>query len=218
MPTRRRGVHELALVLPNVTLGDPTSVGAFVILGEPARGSGPGDRATSIGSGACIRSHTVIYAGNRIGSGFETGHSVLVREDNEIGDRVSIGSGSVVEHHVRIGHGVRLHSNVFVPEFSTLEDGCWLGPNVVLTNARYPRSPRVKEELRGPVIESGARIGANSTLLPGVRIGRDALVGAGAVVTRDVPEGCVVVGNPARVSRRLADPPVARAGEGGSER
>jgi acetyltransferase-like isoleucine patch superfamily enzyme len=213
MPTSRSGVHELALVHPNVTLGEPASVGPFVVLGEPGRGGAPGDRPTSIGDGACIRSHTVIYAGNRIGSGFETGHSVLVREDNEIGNDVSIGSGSVVEHHVRIGHGVRLHSNVFVPEFSTLEDGCWLGPNVVLTNARYPRSPGAKDDLRGPVVESGARIGANATLLPGVRIGRDALVGAGAVVTRDVPAGSVVVGNPARVRRRLEEPPDPRSGD-----
>jgi acetyltransferase-like isoleucine patch superfamily enzyme len=218
METRRRGVHELALVHPNVTLGEPTSVGPFVILGEPKRGSAPGDHATSIGEGACIRSHTVIYGGNQIGSGFQTGHSVLVREDNRIGDDVSIGSGSVVEHDVRIGHGVRLHSNVFVPEYSTLEDDCWLGPNVVLTNARYPRSPRAKEELRGPLIEKGAKIGANATLLPGVRIGREALVGAGAVVTRDVPAGSVVAGNPARILKRIEDLPYPRHGSDSSER
>jgi acetyltransferase-like isoleucine patch superfamily enzyme len=93
---------------------------------------------------------------------------------------------------------------VFVPEFSVLEEGCWLGPNVVLTNAKYPRSIRVKEQLVGPHIEQGAKIGANATLLPGVRIRRHALVGAGAVVTRDVPEGAVVVGNPARVINHLS--------------
>src|SRR5207302_11309531 len=139
-------------------------------------------------------SHTVIYSGNQIGRGFQTGHGVVVREENEIGDDVSLGTGCVIEHHVRIGNNVRLHSNVFVPAYSVLEDGCWLGPNVVLTNAKYPRSARVKEHLVGPRIERGAKIGANATLLPGVRIGRDALVGAGAVVTRDVPEGAVVVG------------------------
>lgn len=121
---------------------------------------------------------------------------MLIREENEIVDDVSIGSGSVVEHHVRIGHRVRLHSNVFVPEFSILKNDCWLGPNVVLTNAKYPRSPRVKEELVGPYIEQGAKIGANATLLPGVRIGRNALVDAGTVVTQNVPAEAVVVGNP----------------------
>jgi acetyltransferase-like isoleucine patch superfamily enzyme len=173
-------------------------------VGQPSRGQQPGELATYIGPGALIRSHTVIYAGNRIGRNFQTGHGVLIREENEIGDDVSIGSGSIVEHHVRIGHRVRLHSNVFVPEFSVLEDDCWLGPHVVLTNAKYPRSPGVKEQLVGPYIEQRAKIGANATLLPGVRIGRDALVGAGAVVTHDVPAGSVVVGNPARVINHVS--------------
>jgi acetyltransferase-like isoleucine patch superfamily enzyme len=192
-----------AIVHPNVRLGAGSVVGAFVIVGEPARGARGGEHEVLLGSGACLRSHTVVYAPNRIGERFQTGHGVLVREENEIGDDVSIGSGSVVEHHVRIGHRVRLHSNVFVPEFSVLEDECWLGPNVVLTNARYPTSPRAKSELKGPIVEARARVGANATLLPGVRIGREALVGAGAVVTRDVAPGSVVVGNPARVVNRI---------------
>ena len=86
-----------------------------------------------------------------------------------------------------------------------LEDNCWLGPHVVVTNARYPRSRNVKEQLRGATIRRGAKIGANATLLPGIVIGAHALVGAGAVVTRDVPEGAVVVGNQARVVKRVAD-------------
>ncbi len=196
-----------AIVHPHVSLGAGSLLGEFVVLGEPARGLEPGERETWIGEGAQIRSHTVIYGGNRIGARFQTGHAVLVREDNEIGDDVSIGSGSIVEHHVRIGHRVRLHSGVFVPEFSILEDDCWLGPHVVLTNALYPRSPRVKSELKGPIIESEAKIGANATLLPGVRIGRRALVGAGAVVTRDVPPGAVVAGSPARVINQIENLP-----------
>jgi acetyltransferase-like isoleucine patch superfamily enzyme len=109
---------------------------------------------------------------------------------------------------------VRLHSHVFVPEFSVLEDECWLGPNVVLTNARYPRSPRAKDELAGPYIERGAKLGANVTVLPGIRIGRDALIGAGAVVTKDVPAGAVVVGNPGRVINKLANLPYDLGVEG----
>lgn len=118
---------------------------------------------------------------------------------------MSIGSGSNVEHHVRIGNRVRLHSNVFVPELTVLEDDCWLGPNVVLTNARYPSSPTTKAELVGSYIEARAKIGANATLLPGVRIGMDALVGAGAVVVIDVPPGAVVVGNPARIIKHISE-------------
>ena len=196
-----------AVVYPGVVWGGRYTVDPFVIVGYPVEGLAAGERATFIGEGALLRSHTVIYCGNRIGKGFQTGHGALVRESNEIGDNVSIGSGSIVEHHVHIGNGVRLHSHVFVPEFSVLEDECWLGPNVVLTNARYPRSPRAKDDLAGPHIERGAKLGANVTVLPGIRIGRDALIGAGAVVTKDVPAGAMVVGNPGRVINMLTNLP-----------
>jgi acetyltransferase-like isoleucine patch superfamily enzyme len=199
--------HETAILLPGVLLEGDYDLGPFVLVGETPHGRQPGELATLIGEGARIRSHTVLYAGNRIGRHFQTGHGALVREENVIGDDVSIGSGSIVEHHVRIGNRVRLHSHVFVPEFTVLEDDCWLGPNVVLTNARYPRSLRVKEQLAGPHVERGARLGANVTVLPGVRIGAEALVGAGAVVTKDVPPRAVVVGNPARVINDLSHLP-----------
>lgn len=194
-----------AVLYPNVSLGSDATIGEFAIIGEPPRGKQPGALATHIGDRAVVRSHTVIYAGNRIGADFQTGHGALVREENRIGDQVSIGSHAVVEHHVTIGNHVRLHSNVFVPEFSVLEDDCWLGPNVVVTNARYPRSRKVKEHLRGVTIRRGAKVGANATLLPGITIGTNALVGAGAVVTHDVPDGVVVAGNPARVIERVED-------------
>lgn len=190
---------------PNVQLPDDVQLGAFVIIGEPPRGKNSGELETRIGARAIIRSHTVIYAGNVIGDDFQTGHGVLLREENEIGNHVSIGSHTIVEHHVKIGNDARLHSNVFVPEFSILEDDCWLGPNVVVTNARYPQSKSVKENLRGAHIKRGAKIGANATLLPGVVIGENALVGAGAVVTHDVPDGAVVAGNPARVMKQVRD-------------
>jgi len=191
----------------NVHLGSPATVEDFCIVGVPPRGAGDGELPTTIGDGAVIRSHTVVYAGNVIGRNFQTGNKVNIRELNEIGDDVSIGTLSVVEHHVRIGHHVRIHTQAFVPEFSVLEDGCWLGPNVVLTNAKYPLSPGVKDQLAGPVIQRGAKIGANATILPGVVVGEDALVGAGSVVVRDVPAGAVVAGNPARVIGQIADLP-----------
>jgi len=192
-------------VYSNVKLGENVQIGDFVIIGMPPRGKADGELPTVIGDNAVIRSHTVIYAGNVIGNGFQTGHGVLIREENEIGDNVSIGSHSVIEHHVKIGNGVRVHSQAFVPEFSVLEDGCWIGPNVVLTNARYPLSPEAKKTLKGPIIRSGAKIGANATILPGVVIGVNALVGAGAVVVEDVPDGKVVVGNPARVVKDVSE-------------
>lgn len=197
--------HVSQQVYANVVLGDGAALGAFVVVGEPPRGRSAGELPTVIGANAIIRSHSVIYAGNAIGADFQTGHGVMVRELNEIADDVSIGSHSIVEHHVKIGARVRIHSNVFIPEYSILEEDAWVGPCVVFTNALYPMSQNAKKTLRGPRLLVGAKIGANATLLPGVVVGRNALVGAGAVVVHDVPDGVVVVGSPARVIKKVVD-------------
>lgn len=190
-------------VYPGVDLGADAVIGDFAVVGLPPSRRAPGELATVIGPGALIRSHTVIYAGNRIGARFATGHGALVREENTIGDDVSIGSHSVIEHHVTIGNGVRVHSGAFIPEFSVLEDGAWVGPNVVFTNVLHPLCPEVSKCIKGPTIGRGAKIGANSTLLPSVVVGEMAMVAAGAVVVRDVPPRTVVAGNPARVIKSI---------------
>jgi len=190
-------ISEKAIIYPNVKLGTNCAIEDFVIIGTPPRGCDAGELETVIGNNAIIRSHTVIYAGNKIGDNFQTGNKANIRECNEIGDNVSIGTLSVVEHHVRIGNYVRIHSHAFIPEFTIIEDECWIGPNVVITNAKYPKSPTAKAELRGAHIMKHAIVGANSTLLPGIKLGEYALVGAGSVVTKDVPARCVVAGNPA---------------------
>jgi acetyltransferase-like isoleucine patch superfamily enzyme len=196
-------ISETAVVHPDVELGDGAIVEAWVILGYPSAAATPAP--LRIGPGAVIRSHAVIYAGSVIGARFHAGHGALVRESNEFGDDVSVGSHAIVEHHVRLADGVRIHSGAFVPEFSVLESGAWVGPHAVLTNATYPLSPDAKRTLRGPHLKAGAKIGANATLLPGVVIGADALVGAGSVVVRDVPDGAVVAGNPARIVRSIGE-------------
>ncbi len=198
-------VEGTAVIYPNVSLKAGSVVGHFVIIGMPPRGQAPGALPTRIGPNAIIRSHTVIYAGNVIGANFQTGHHVMLREMNEVGDDVSIGTHSIVEHHIKIGNRVRVHSNVFIPEYSVLEEESWVGPNVVFTNALYPLSTNAKATLKGPHLLPHAKIGANSTLLPGVVIGHNALVGAGSVVVHDVPDGKVVVGNPARIIKNIAD-------------
>ena len=194
-------------IYPNVIVGSNAVIEDYVIIGVPPRGRKAGELPTVIGSDAIIRSHTVIYAGNKIGNNFQTGHHVLVREENEIGNNVSVGTASVVEHHVKIGNNVRIHTQAFVPEMSVLEDGAWIGPNAVITNAAYPLSPNVKNELKGAIVKKGAKIGANATLLPGITIGENALVGAGAVVTKDVPPNKVVAGNPATVINDVSNLP-----------
>ena len=157
------------------------------------------DKNYKIGKNSNIREPTIIYPGNEIGDNFQTGHFVTIREDNKIGNNVSIGSHSNIEHHVFIEDNVRIHSCCFIPEFCLLKHDCWIGPSVVLTNAKYPRSLNVKNELIGPVIEEFAKIGANSTILPGIKIGKHALIGAGSVVVNDIPDYAIVVGNPAKI-------------------
>lgn len=195
-------IASTAIVHPGVRLGERVMVEDYCIIGIPPGGSLE-DVETVIGDDAVIRAHTIIYAGNVIGARFQTGNKANIRELNTIGDDVSIGTLSVLEHHVRIEDGARIHTQAFVPEYSVLEAGCWIGPQAVLTNARYPMAPGTKQSLSGPVVESRAIVGANSTLLPGVRIGARSLVGAGSVVTRDVPPGVIAAGIPAKVIREI---------------
>ncbi len=194
-------------IYPDVVFGVSPQIGSYVIIGVPASHSKDSAKGTIIGNRAKIRSHTVIYSHNIIGDDFQTGHQVMIRESNQIGNSVSVGTGTVIEHHVVIGNNVRIHSKAFIPEFTTIEDGAWIGPNVVITNAKYPLSKGVKENLQGARIKKGAKVGANATLLPGVTIGENSLVGAGSVVTKDVPPGSVVVGNPAKLINSVKNLP-----------
>lgn len=194
-----------SIVFPSVVWAGKYQLGHFCVIAQPFKGGE--SKKTHIGNNANIRSHSVIYNGNVIGENFQTGHSVMIRELNQIGDNVSIGTHSIIEHHVVIGNGVRIHSNAFIPEYCILEDDCWVGPAVVLTNATYPVSQNVKEKLKGAIIERGAKIGAGAVLLPGVRVGRNALIGSGAVVTHDVEENGVVVGNPSRLINYITNIP-----------
>jgi len=198
-------INEFIYIYPDVRIGSGHRIEMFSIIGKPAEGNQEEKRATVIGVNAVIRSHTVIYDGNRIGDNLQTGHHVMIREMNTIGDNVSIGTKSVVEHHVTIGNNVRLHTSVFVPEFSTLEDGCWLGPNVTVTNVLHPLCPKAKVCVKGATIKRNARIGANATLLPDITIGENALVGSGSVVVKDVAPNTVVAGVPAREVKEIKD-------------
>ncbi|WP_370573544.1 acyltransferase [Methanomethylovorans sp.] len=176
-------------------IGKNSNVQAFVEIGiYPAEGP-----ATIIGDNATIRSHSVIYGGNKIGDKFQTGHGVLIREGNIIGDNVSIGSHSVVERENHIGNNVRIHSNCFIPEFVIIEDNVWIGPSTTILNVLHPPCPRFEDCAKNVTFKSGVKIGGNVTIGPRVTIGENSLIGMGSVVTKDIPPNVLAYGNPAHV-------------------
>jgi acetyltransferase-like isoleucine patch superfamily enzyme len=156
------------------------------------------DLTLKIGHGARIRSGTVIYAGSTIGSCLETGHNVIIREENVIGDNFNIWNNSTLDYGCIIGNEVKIHCGVYVAQFTTLEDEVFLAPGVSIANDPHPLCGLC---MRGPTIKCRARIGVNVTLLSHITIGEGALVGAGSVVTKDVPAFTVAYGNPAKPIR-----------------
>jgi UDP-2-acetamido-3-amino-2,3-dideoxy-glucuronate N-acetyltransferase len=117
-----------------------------------------------------------------------------------VGENCNICDGVFVENHVKIGNNVTIKCGVQIWEGVTVQDDVFIGPNATFTNDRFPRSRVWQELVLETLVEEGASLGANCTILPGLRIGRYAMVGAGAVVTRDVPPFAIVVGNPARIT------------------
>lgn len=157
------------------------------------------NKELTIGGGAKIRSGTVIYEGSKIGDYLETGHNAVIREENIIGNNLSIWSNSIIDYGCKIGNNVKIHSNCYIAQATVIEDDVFLAPGVMVANDKYP----VSKNFEGPIIKRGAKIGINATILPGVTIGEGALIGAGAVVTKDIPPRAVAYGNPAEVKKYL---------------
>jgi acetyltransferase-like isoleucine patch superfamily enzyme len=195
----RATIGPFTIVHDNVELGDDCIVGAHCVLGEPTASyyeaaSAYENPTLTIGPRSVVRSGTYLYAGAAIGADFESGHRVTVREGARIGHHVRIGTHCDVQGHCVIGDYTRLHSHVQVNHRSQVGDFVWLFPYVMLANDPHPPS----DTLSGVTIESFAVVAARAVLLPGVRIGRDALVAAGSLVTADVPPETLAIGRPAR--------------------
>ncbi len=190
------------IIRDNVTIGKGSFIGANSILGEYQNDyilSREGDNPRLlIGENAVIRSGSIIYSGSQIGDYFQTGHQVTIRENACLGNHVSVGTLSDIQGYCEIGNYVRMHSNVHIGQKSKIDDFVWIFPYVVLTNDPTPPS----ENLLGVTLKSFSVIATGSILLPGITVAKDTLVAAGAVVTKDVQEGDVVGGNPAKVISR----------------
>lgn len=179
------------------TIGEGAQLFEPVTIGFPSRENigKTGFVGSTIGHHAVLRSGTIIYCNVIIGDYFQSGHNTLIREKTRIGDRTTIGTATVIDGNTRIGNNVSLQSMVYIPTDTSIGDHVFIGPNAVLTNDKYPPSGC----LRGPIIKTGAAIGANATILPGVCIGEGAFVAAGSIVTRDVPDHMMAIGIPARI-------------------
>lgn len=193
------------IVFDNVLIGENHDISSFVVLGKKPLGRSGRDLKLIIGKNATIRSFTTIYSGSKIGDFLSTGQNVSIREDNKIGDNVSIGTCSTVEFGNFIGDGTRIHSGCFL-EMAKIGMDVFIGPNTVLIDDPHPmKCPYYKKCRGGVIIEDMAKIGANSTILAGVKIGKNSLIGAGSVVVDDIPPDEVHAGSPARFIKKIDD-------------
>src|SRR6267154_2220630 len=205
-------IHPTATVYPGTVLGEGARVLENAVVGkQPALGP----RSTAnrdplppavIGDGTIVSTGAIVFAGATIGSDCIIGDQSCLRERVTIAADVVVGRGSLVENDTTIGAGTRIQAEAYITAYSTLEDDVFIAPCVVTTNDNFMgRTERRKELMRGPTIRRGARIGGGAIICPGLEIGEEAFVGAGAVVTKDVPPRKLVVGSPARVLRDVPD-------------
>jgi acetyltransferase-like isoleucine patch superfamily enzyme len=205
-------VHPTAIVYPGTVLGEGVRVLEYAVVGKQPSLS---PRSTArreplpparIGEGTIVSTGAVVFAGSEIGARVILGDQSCVRERVVVGDDVVIGRGSLVENDTTIGSLTKIQAEAYITAYSTLEEQVFIAPCVVTTNDNFMgRTERRHDLIAGPTIRRGARVGGGAILCPGVEIGEEAFVGAGAVVTRDVPARMLVVGSPARVLRQVAE-------------
>ena len=199
-------------ILPGTVLGDGVVVhdGAVVgkqpVLSPRSTASRDPLPPAKLGEGTIVSRGATVFAGAKLGTRVLVGDGACVRERCVIGDDVVIGHGSLVENDTTVGARTKIQALAYVTAYTTVEEDVFIAPCVVTTNDNYMgRTEKRYAERRGPTIRRGARIGGGAVLCPGIEIGEEAFVGAGAVVIRDVPARAVVVGNPARVIRDVPD-------------
>ena len=205
-------VHPTAIVYPGTVFGEGVKVLEYAVVGKQPSLS---PRSTTkrehlppavVGDGSVISTGAVLFAGTKVGARVILGDQSCVRERVTIGDDVVVGRGSLVENDTTIGALTKIQADAYITAYSTLEDNVFIAPCVVTTNDNFMgRTEKRHGLIKGPTIRRGARVGGGAILCPGVEIGEEAFVGAGAVVVKDVPPRAVVVGNPARVLREVPD-------------
>jgi acetyltransferase-like isoleucine patch superfamily enzyme len=201
-----------AIVYPGTVLGEGCRVLDYAVVGkQPALSP----RSTAkreplppaeLGPGTIVSTGAVVFAGSTVGARVIVGDQACVRERCAVGDDVVIGRGSLVENDTTVGALTKIQAHAYITAYSTLEEEVFIAPCVVTTNDNFMgRTEQRHELIKGPTIRRGARIGGAAVLCPGIEVGAEAFVGAGAVVVGEVPPRAVVVCNPARQIREVPD-------------
>ena len=200
------GAH--VVVHDGVVIGDGCRIQDHAVLGKGSvrERRAPGDRTPLVlEEGVAVCAGAIVFAGARIGAGAIVGDQAYVREGARIGARTVVGRGCAIDNDVVIGERVALQTDVYVTGFSVIEDDVFVGPRAMTTNDDTMNRHGPELALRGAILRRACRIGGGVVLTPGVEVGEEAFVAAGALVTRDVPARAVVMGVPARVVREVGD-------------
>ena len=205
-------IAETAVVYPGTVIGEGCKILDYAVVGKqptlsPRSTAKRGDLPPlELGAGTIVSTAAVVFAGTRIGERVVVGDQACVRERCTIGDDVVIGRGSLVENDTSVGALTKIQAHAYITAYSLLEDNVFIAPCVITTNDNFMgRTEKRHDLVMGPTIRRGARIGGGAVLLPGIEVGEEAFVGAGAVVLRDVSARALVVGNPARQIREVPE-------------
>jgi acetyltransferase-like isoleucine patch superfamily enzyme len=205
-------IHPTATVYEGTVLGEGVRVLENAVVGkQPSLGASSTAKRdplppTTVGDGTVISTGAIVFAGSSIGSGCIVGDQSCIRERVTMADDCILGRGSLIENDTTVGAGTRIQAEAYITAYSTLEEDVFIAPCVVTTNDNFMgRTEKRKSLMKGPTIRRGARVGGGAILLPGIEVGEEAFIAAGAVVTKDVPARKLVVGSPARVLRDVAD-------------
>jgi len=211
-------IAETAIVFPGTVIGEGCRILDYAVVGKQPTLS---PRSTAkredlppleLGAGTIVSTGAVVFAGTTVGERVIVGDQSCIRERCSIGDDVVLGRGSFVENDTSVGALTKIQAHAYITAYSTLEDNVFIAPCVITTNDNFMgRTEKRHALMRGPTIRRGARVGGGAVLLPGIEIGEEAFIGAGAVVVRDVEPRTLMVGNPAR---RLRDVPEEELLEG----